>query len=78
MSELINDLESTKIKSFMLKKGYLSKKDFVQIGTIDCLYNFELIIELLKISTIKGKEKNVNMELNLMQKHLIMMSIMHF
>lgn len=59
MSELINDLESTKIKSFMLKKGYLSKKDFVQIGTIDCLYNFELIIELLKISTIKGKEKSV-------------------
>jgi len=52
-------VESTKIKGVMLKKGVLSKRDFTRIGIIDGDYSCNLIISLIKFTTLKGKDTMV-------------------
>ena len=59
MSEIPNIIETTNIKSVMLRKGVLSKKDFSRIDSIEGEYLCTLVIELMKISTLRGKDTTI-------------------
>ena len=52
--------ESTKLKSIMLRKGVLSKRDFTKIGKVECDFLANIGVELIKFTTLKGKDISVS------------------